>query len=348
MTPLEPFLAPVSADQPCGPDLSYDQAFLDLDTLVAGKPETQFSPAEPPDWKEVRKACTGLLARFKHLRLAITFTAAQLRLDGLAGFRDGLIVLKAFVDQFWPALYPPLDPEDNNDPTERINIIASLTMPIGSMGDPLRFLQALRATPISQSMQMGRYSLADIAASQAGTPSTPDKPVPTAAQLDASFRDTKPELIVAWNDVVTETITLVTGLAESLSAAVGSHRAPDLDPLLAVLKEIRKHLTPFLPAMETPAQELSVEDFLGETAAAPAPVATARPAAAIGGIHSRDDVERTLDLICKYYAQNEPSSPVPLLLQRARRLVKLDFLGILEDLTPEAVAQINALAGVKP
>ena len=46
--PLEKLLAPVTPDKPSGDDVSYDPAFQELDTLVAGKPETQFSLAEPP------------------------------------------------------------------------------------------------------------------------------------------------------------------------------------------------------------------------------------------------------------------------------------------------------------
>lgn len=347
MTSLEPFIAPVSADKPCGPDLSYDQAFLDLDTLVAGKPETQFSAAEPPDWKDVMKAVTALMGRTKHLRLVITFAAAALRLEGLAGFRDSITVLKAWVDQYWPTLYPALDPEDDNDPTERINIIASLNIPMGSGGDTLKFIETLRTTPICQSVQMGRYSLADIALSQSGQESTKEKPVPTSTQIDAAFRDTKPELLTAWHTAVSETIELVKGLSDAMGTAVGSHRAPDFDPLIAVLKEMRKYLTPFLPAMEiavpesAPVEEAAVE-------AAPAAVAAApRKVAAPGTISSREDVVKAIDLICLYYSQSEPSSPVPLLLQRAKRLVQLDFIGILEDLSPEVVAQINALAGIK-
>ena len=64
-----------------------------------------------------------------------------------------------------------------------------------------------------------------------------------------------------------------------------------------------------------------------------------------GDISSRDDVVRILDKICEYFRRNEPSSPVPLLLQRAKRLVAKDFMDILKDLTPDAVAKMETIGG---
>jgi hypothetical protein len=56
MIEVEQLLKPVSVEEPCGKDLSYDPGFLALEGLIAGKPETHFSAAEEPDWKAVRDA----------------------------------------------------------------------------------------------------------------------------------------------------------------------------------------------------------------------------------------------------------------------------------------------------
>ena len=52
-----------------------------------------------------------------------------------------------------------------------------------------------------------------------------------------------------------------------------------------------------------------------------------------------------LQKICDYYAANEPSSPVPILLQRARKLVGLDFLALLDNLTPSGKSAVDPLVG---
>ena len=56
--------------------------------------------------------------------------------------------------------------------------------------------------------------------------------------------------------------------------------------------------------------------------------------AAPSQIASRDDVVRAIDRICDYYSRYEPSSPVPLLLKRARRLATGSFVDIVRDLAP--------------
>ena len=65
-----------------------------------------------------------------------------------------------------------------------------------------------------------------------------------------------------------------------------------------------------------------------------------------GQINSQEDVIRVLDMACEYFKQHEPSSPVPLLLQRAKRLVAKDFMEILRDLTPAGVTQAEEISGV--
>jgi type VI secretion system protein ImpA len=65
----------------------------------------------------------------------------------------------------------------------------------------------------------------------------------------------------------------------------------------------------------------------------------------LNAINNRNDVIRALDLICDYYRLQEPSSPIPLLLRRAKLLVKKDFLEILQELAPDGLAQAQTLRG---
>ncbi len=347
---LENLLSPVSADNPCGEDVSYDPGFQELDTLILGKPETQFSTGEPPDWKAIRERCVELLGRSKHLRLAVTLAAAQLRLEGIRGFRDGIALIEGLVTKYWEPLYPRLDPEDNDDPTERINIVAALSTPLGVLGDPFKFIDALRTAPLSASAQMGKFSLQDFNASQSGA-EVAGKPAIPMTQVDAAFRDTKPEHLTALHTAVTETIALVKSLGTALADAVGEHRMPNFDVLKGSLREIHKILSARLPqdaaAEAAPAGGESADASLGGGAAFVSAPAVARGPGLSGSIESRDEVVRALDLILSYYSRIEPSSPAPLLIERVKRLVQMDFMAIMQDMAPEAVAQINLIAGIK-
>jgi type VI secretion system protein ImpA len=84
----------------------------------------------------------------------------------------------------------------------------------------------------------------------------------------------------------------------------------------------------------------------GEDEARP-PADAARPLPRVAGaIASREDATRALDAVAAFFRQQEPSSPIPLLLDRARRLVARDFLEVLADIAPEALAQARAAGGL--
>ena len=333
MINIEELLQPISPEAPCGVDISYDPATQELETLLAGKPETQFSAAEEPRWDAVRDGCVELLRRSKNLRVALVLCLALLRSEGLPGFRDGLAVIRGLLEQYWDTLFPLLDPEDSNDPTERVNILASMVMPLSTFGDPMQFLRRLREAKLSDSAQVGRFSLEEMAPTPtAGAPVAPVDP----AQIGAAFRDTAPEKLEKVSTAVSELTATANAIDDFLTKTIGAGRAPDWTPLLGVLNEIRKALAPFVA---------QTGDAAGEGDGTSAGAAASGVS---GAIQSREDVVRMLDRICEYYSLAEPSSPVPLMLRRAQRLAAMSFIEIIEDLSPEALGSVHNVTGTKP
>jgi type VI secretion system protein ImpA len=56
-----------------------------------------------------------------------------------------------------------------------------------------------------------------------------------------------------------------------------------------------------------------------------------------------------LDSIIAYYKQQEPSSPVPFILARVRRLVIMNFMEVITELNPDALDKIlNVTGPVQP
>ena len=86
---VEALLREVSPDAPCGPDLEYDAAFLELNRAAAGKPAQEMGgqviPAEEPDWGDVRSRCVQLLGRSKDLRVSVLLARALMRTGGQIG-----------------------------------------------------------------------------------------------------------------------------------------------------------------------------------------------------------------------------------------------------------------------
>ncbi|MGH8444674.1 MAG: type VI secretion system protein TssA, partial [Solimonas sp.] len=79
--------------------------------------------------------------------------------------------------------------------------------------------------------------------------------------------------------------------------------------------------------------------------AAVAAVASGSAPAVAGPVRGIQDIVVRIDEICAYYIRHEPSSPVPLLLERAKRLVGKDFLAIVEDLAPAGLSEARAMRG---
>jgi type VI secretion system protein ImpA len=54
-----------------------------------------------------------------------------------------------------------------------------------------------------------------------------------------------------------------------------------------------------------------------------------------------------LDAAAEFFRRNEPSSPIPLFLERAKRLVSKDFLEVLADVAPDALPQARSAGGLR-
>jgi type VI secretion system protein ImpA len=67
----------------------------------------------------------------------------------------------------------------------------------------------------------------------------------------------------------------------------------------------------------------------------------------VGAIGSRQDAVAALDAVAEFFRRTEPSSPIPLFLARAKRLVSKDFLEVLADIAPDAVAQARVAGGLR-
>jgi len=345
MIDVQELLKSIPGDKPCGEDLSYNPRFQELETIMKGRPETQFSAAEEPDWTLLRERCLELWPRSKDLRLVTALSLAALKTDGLPAFNGSLALLKGLLEQYWDSLYPLLDPADNNDPTQRLNIITALATPKGTFGDPMRLLERLAEAPLASSARMGRFSFADILKSESKAAAPNEQAAPNAEQIAAAFRDTDPEVLQAISRAVAGSLRLVQEIDAFLTEKVGSEKAPDLDQLSNQLKEMQKRLTAYTPGnVVSEAPSANGGAFRPEAAV----VSSSAASAVAGEIQSRQDVVRMLEKICDYYKRQEPSSPVPYVLRRAQRLAAMDFMEIVNDLSPDSVKEIQRITGEKP
>ena len=124
---LDRLLREISPGAPSGDNLEYDPVFGQMERAAEGRPEKEigetFVEATEADWNEVKSRAVDVLSRSHDLRAAIYLARAALHTDGFLGFSDGLAIVREYVDRFWESLHPQLDPDDDNDPTMRINAL---------------------------------------------------------------------------------------------------------------------------------------------------------------------------------------------------------------------------------
>jgi type VI secretion system protein ImpA len=355
MINIEELLKPVSNEKPCGEDYSYNPAFQNLETLAKGKPETQFSPAEEPQWKEVRDASLEVLGKSKHLGAAVYLTTALLKTDGLGGLRDGLALMHGLVENYWAGVYPPLDAEDNNDPTERLNILGNLSSP--------KFIVQVKELVLCRTQGLGGITLQQLIAAKerASQSEGAEKPAATgpdwnqiqAAMTEAGIEAAKEKLGMADGAVVH-----AKGIEGFLDKTLGAGNGVNFELLNKALAEIKNAFAPYASGGEAPASAAPAD---GAADAGGGNAAAAEGASAVGGggqapnpsnklsgkVQSRAEVIKCLGLIYDYYEKHEPSSPVPLVLKRAERLVEKNFMDIVKDLTPDSLKQLKVITGHK-
>ena len=335
-------LAAVSATSPCGEDLEYDADFLRLERDSRGQPERSMGdsilPAEPPEWRSIQQQSLDLLQRSKDLRITHFLLQSSLALEGITGLARVLTLISELLKQYWAELHPRLDADDDNDPTVRINALAGLTSDVT--------IRLLRESILARSRTFGAVSLR-AAANASGLQSFPDESL-GAEQLAGALLDSDPEQLELTRAALLEARSAAEAIEQQVSDQVGSAQGVDLGPLKQPLKMALQILGQFAPQSgDSELPDASGDDNAAPTEYASAPSAPRNTGSSTvsGEINNRDDVLRSLDRILAYYTRHEPSSPLPVLLNRAKNLVHADFAAIVRNLIPDGMSQFENLRG---
>ena len=332
---IEPLLAPLADDAPCGPALDHDPDFQALERAAAGKPEVQYGdkvyPAEPPDWLAVFEAARALAERTRDVRLAIWLARSGARLRGLAGALNGLQLLRGLLEQYWDHVHPQLDAEDNNDPTMRLNAL----LPLYTHGE---FLADLRAAGLAE--VRGSMTLRDLELGLGQDEPAEGESVPTETGVLQALEDllaAQPEVA----DHLRGAQEAAEAIAASVESAVGS-QAPESAPLARLLRVGTNALSRLQGEGEAAAEGDAATGDDGATGAG------GGGAGGGGALRTRADALRELDRICEWFERHEPSHPAPLLIRRAQRLMKMSFIEIIRDMAPAGFEQVQNIAGAQP
>jgi type VI secretion system protein ImpA len=326
MSPLssQTLLEPISADAPCGESLEDTQLLASFDTFRVFGQSTPLDP--PPPWGDIKTQALEALAKSKDLRVLAFLGSAALRTDGFTAFADTLTVASKWLEVYWNPVFPVV----SEDAILRRNAL-------NCFADPMGVVDGLRRLPLVTSRVHGNYGLRDIDIAAGQIAPKEGEPRPTDAQISGAFGAMPVDELVALHASSAAAVAALKSIDRQMREAAGSEATPQFDGLSSQLVKIERFL----------ASQLALRPG-HEVASSEGGASTEAGGQLRGGvIGSRQEAIAALDAVADFFRRTEPSSPIPLFLARAKRLVSKDFLEVLADIAPDAVAQARVAGGLR-
>ena len=337
MVDFESFAEPIEGKFPCGPDCEYDNDFLALSQAVVGKLEQQFGdtviPAVAPDWRQVDTLAQSLLGRTKDLRVVAWLTLANTQLNGLKAFAGGLKLMVTLCERYWDEVHPRIEVDGDADPYLRINAISAFTGGSEFSGED-QLLQALRGALLTKAPVVLTYRALELSFNKA-----PEAAF-TLAQVETIIKDA----VAAGNTdiaLVQDAWQSYQSLCKLVDERVTTGDAPDMERLGTVLKPVAQGIERILSSARPADAETATEEMID------AGTGGVGRAGISGQVNTREDARRALDRVCEYLERHEPSNPASLFARRAQRMLDMNFLDIMRELSPDSINQLQTLTGAK-
>jgi type VI secretion system ImpA family protein len=350
MIDAEVLAVPLEGDDPAGQNLEYDPLYLEMDALAVEVPDSLMGESKiegrSPDWKKLSKNCLALWEKTRDLRVAVYLVIAETLAGEGSPFERLAASLKLplfLVKDLWDSFYPKLDPADNNDPLERLNILAMLSPEGGSVNDPIMFIPRFRESRLVPSLS---YTLRDLLISLNEIETSDDRIIDSRL-LRAELMNVAVEEIEGQAALVKEARDLVTELCDEMNGKMDGSYTVDMSALTHELDRLASLYGSVLESLN-PAAEGAAEASSESPSPAAAPVSGEKVSLLSYHASTRAEALLMLKKGAEYFQTQEPNSPIPLLINRALRFAEMNFIELIEDIAPDAVSRGRDVLGVKP
>lgn len=373
MVDLSAWLQPIDGPNPSGAGLRDEPLFSEIERLT----EPQFrvvkdernnvaaSEPIPVDWSAVLSKAERLRQQGRDLRLLVLVVRALANQSGYAGLADGLTLVAQSIDGYWDSLHPELRPGPlPAGALRRTNALSQLDGDAdGLLGDlrkavvfSPRMIGPISGRDLERSMLDERAVLAEAPglgnAERSALVAEHGQLLTRVRTGCAAFLEQSPSEFAAFAGDVRAALAALGAVETALGSRLGERLVTTpklrafLERVLAALERAAAdpRSTAARPATDPPAAAPNgAANGFSHSAAAAAPVVEGRLP---DRLQTRDDVVRCLDLVIGFYDRTEPSSPIPHLARRVRRMVHMDFIELMEDLAPAGLKEFRLLAGV--
>ena len=320
MADIDELLAPVAEDNVAGPDLSYDQERQEIESAFEEARLADIGEGEAPDWGAVIRKIESQSAQTKDAWLAVYLARAGARAQRLDKVATGVGYLAGLFETYWDQMHPLLEEygfQGRKGPCESLV----------SIGE---FIGPLRRVVLIEHPRLGSFTCDDLERFAAEGDSAENYGMFRAAIADLD----QEEAAVAMQrlqDIRDSIVRIDKVLVEKADGDTGTNFALAYQTIDSVRRAYAQAVGIDAPAGEgdgsdgDAGQSNASGDSSGGGAGAP------------GQVRNRSDVVRAIDAIVDYYSRQEPGSPIPVALSRIRGWVNMDFMSILNDISPNGI-----------
>jgi len=297
---------------------------ITAESFVDGQQLASSGPSGHLAWSQLEEQLVDLFRQTKHLDMLYLLTLTQGHLHGLAGLAEGLDFVNVLLARQWDGLHPA---ESEGDYEFRQDCLGKL--------ESADFASALDPLIIADGRQLGKHTLAAWLAAKKASPDD-------LRTIEMALAETIKDKPTFYDELATQMNELQESMSR-LALTVKDHfvsfrlNFKSLKPRLAEVAEI-------ISAFSSVALE-GIEGAAphGTAAANASPAANSIP----DQINSREDVVKTLAKIILFYNKHEPTSPVPIMLERAQRVATMNFKEIVREFNLSGTPSIQEVLGWK-
>lgn len=354
---FDALLAPIPGDQPAGVALRPSSPEVSEITKLLPQGDKAVSEGieggKEGEWKKlIEKASQVLKTRSKDLRVAGRMVQALIHQHGFAGLRDGFILLKRLLEEYWDGLSPPPD-EETGDMESRVSPLVSLCQkteaPIWVREIALANKKAWYEGDESKQI-VANYNLYVAIAGK----DTAEDWKPYSASLSRVVSGTPATFYQTLYDDLQESLTALEEFNNVADDKFGRGTAPPVSYLRDAIHEVRNRVETIAKGKGINLTAAPADDAAGDDAADSEDVAmTATSNGSSNGhagpIRTRGEALSRLREIADFLKQQEPHSPVSYLINRAIAWSEMPFEKLLLELVTDEAARhnINTTLGIK-
>ena len=351
---IEALAAPLPGERATGSNLREDpsssllyyqvkdarKAARDAERIAAVEDEGM---SEPPNWRLVLDLSQQVLSNSsKNLEITAWMIEALARLKGFAGIRDGFLLARRLVENFWDDLYP--EPDEDGVATK----VAPLTG-LNGEGDKGTLVAPINCIPITEGSSAGPFAAFQHEQARELGRITDDKKLKqkvaagyiSPQDFEAAVRETSPDAFQTLTEDLQQAIDEYAALCKVLDERCGADSPPSsyireaLTGVQATLQFITRDI---LQPAQAPEQESSEQASEQATAGGSA-TAGAAPRANPDQINTREDAFRLIKKVADYFREVEPHSPLPYALDQAIRWGRMGLPEFLKEVITDDSAR---------